>query len=153
MYRRKKDYRLLLIEDNAADVHLFQELIANVAKPVTVEIMKDGESASDFLFHSAVNDRTSLPDLIIMDLNLPRKDGQTLLRELKAHRDLCRIPIVILSTSNSSGEICEAYALGAGAFVPKPTDIAEFQSVLKALIDFYFGAVALCSHDSRPATP
>lgn len=147
--RQKKNHRLLLIEDNAADVHLFQELIASVNRPVTVQVMKDGESASDFLFQSAANDRASLPDLIIMDLNLPRKDGQTLLRELKGHGELCRVPIVILSTSNSQAEINEAYTLGAGAFVPKPTDISEFQSVLKALLDFYFGAVALASPDSR----
>src|SRR4051794_577239 len=124
----RKSFRVLSVEDNLADVELLKILFSDCCAPVELHFVNDGVQASDFLFRRGLFERNSVrPDLVLMDLNLPLKDGRTLLRELKGDKELCKIPIIIVSTSNSEREISEAYCLGASGFISKPTDVDEYQ--------------------------
>ncbi len=139
----KAVYELLLIEDSLPDVGLVKYLLAASTSTINIQCAYDGAQASDFLFRRGEYAGRPDPDLILLDLNLPMKDGRELLREIKPDPVLGKIPVVMLSTSNSQAEIAEIYGLGANAFISKPTDLEEFQTVLNSLVDFWFKRVAL----------
>jgi chemotaxis family two-component system response regulator Rcp1 len=133
--------RVLLVEDNRADARLIMEVFKDEKIMVDVEIVRDGEAAMSFLHHEGEYENATCPDLIILDLNLPRKDGREVLSELKEDPLLKSIPVVILTTSQSEEDILKSYNLQASCYVTKPIDLEQFTKIIKSLDEFWFSAV------------
>lgn len=134
-----KYFNLLLVEDNRADADLFRILLTSIAPHLNLHFATDGMEASEFVHHQGrFRNSTVTPDLILLDLNVPQRDGRQLLREFKADPVLCKIPIVVISTSSSDREVADSYCLGASAFITKPVNVLAFKDALKTLVDFYF---------------
>jgi two-component system response regulator len=132
---------ILLVEDNPADVRLTQEAFKDARVPNRLHVARDGVEALSML-----RDATGAvprPDLILLDLNLPRKDGREVLEDIKQDETLRHIPVVILSTSQSEQDIARSYRLGANAFVTKPVDIDRFFEVIRSLEQFWLDTARL----------
>lgn len=129
---------LLMIEDCLPDMELLKFLLGSCDVEFRFHCTYDGSEGSDFLFKRGKHASRPTPDLVLMDLNLPNKDGRELLREIKTDPELRKIPVVMLSTSNSQQEIAETYTLGASAFITKPPDLEVFQAMIHSLVDFWF---------------
>jgi CheY-like chemotaxis protein len=140
--------RLLLIEDNAPDVRLTTEALRDGGTPVDLTVARDGVEALDQL-QTLRTARGPLPDLILLDLNLPRKDGREVLRAVKGDPGLVHIPVIILTTSSAERDVTESYRLGANAYVVKPVDLDRFFSVVAAIQTFWMRAVRLPSQSVR----
>jgi two-component system response regulator len=108
---------------------------------VDVHIVRDGEEAMSFLHREGEYENASYPDLVILDLNMPKKDGREVLSELKEDPLLKSIPVVILTTSQSEEDILKSYNLQASCYVTKPIDLGQFTKIIKSLDDFWFSAV------------
>jgi CheY-like chemotaxis protein len=134
---------VLLVEDNPGDVRLTQEGL-RVAKVMNVvHVARDGEEALAFLRREGTHAEAPRPALILLDLNLPKKDGRELLREIKADPDLQRIPVVVLTSSEAERDIVASYDLGANAYVTKPVELERFMEVVQTLNDFWLAVVKL----------
>ena len=134
-------FDILLVEDNPADVRLTQEAFKDARVPNRLHVARDGVEALSML-----RDATGAvprPDLILLDLNLPRKDGRDVLKEIKQDEALRHIPVVILSTSQSEHDVARSYRLGANAFVTKPVDIDRFFQVIRSLEQFWMDTARL----------
>jgi len=142
-YRVGRALEILLIEDNPGDVRLIQEALRTSKIPNHLRVAEDGLEASAILFRQGQYADTPLPDLIVLDLNLPRKDGRTLLAEIKADPALKRIPVVILTTSQAEPDILQAYDMHANCYITKPMDYERFHGAIKAIESFWLGAVRL----------
>ena len=132
---------ILLVEDNPADVRLTQEAFKDARVPNRLHVARDGVEALGML-----RDATGAvprPDLILLDLNLPRKDGREVLQDIKRDEALRHIPVVILSTSPAEQDIALSYRLGANAFVTKPVDIDRFFQVIRSLEQFWLDTARL----------
>ncbi len=129
---------ILLVEDNPGDVRLTQEGLKNTRTPHRLHVVEDGVEASDFLHRQGRYATAPRPDLIILDLNLPRKDGRELLRELKTNPSFRRIPVVVLTSSDADEDIYCAYDLHANCYITKPVDFKMFIKVVNAIEDFWF---------------
>jgi two-component system response regulator len=132
---------ILLVEDNPADVRLAQEAFKDARVANRLHVARDGVEALSML-----RDATGAvprPDLILLDLNLPRKDGREVLQDIKQDEALRHIPVVVLSTSQSEHDIARSYRLGANAFVTKPVDIDRFFQVIRSLEQFWLDAARL----------
>jgi chemotaxis family two-component system response regulator Rcp1 len=140
---RGKPIEILLVEDNLGDVRLTREALKDAKVLNTLHVARDGEEATDFLFRKGNHASAPRPDLIILDLNLPRKDGREVLAEIKADEDLKRIPVVILTTSKSEEDVLKSYNLHANCYVTKPLDLDHFIKVVQAIEDFWFTVVKL----------
>ena len=136
---------ILLVEDNPGDVRLMREALgANGGRTQRrLQVVEDGEQALSFLRRRAPFDGAPRPDLIFLDLNLPRRDGREVLAEIKASDDLRRIPVIVLTTSESENDIRKAYELHANCSVKKPTDLDEYLSVIRACESFWLNIVRL----------
>jgi CheY-like chemotaxis protein len=135
---------ILLVEDNPADVRLTEEALKEAANALTrLHVAMDGAEALDFLHRKGEYSSAPRPDLMLLDLNLPRVDGRQVLAEVKSHPDLRRIPVVVLTTSPSEDDIIHAYDQHVNSYIRKPVDLDEFFTVLKAIDDYWLGAVAL----------
>lgn len=128
--------KVLLVEDSQADARLITEVFRDEKIMVDLDITRDGEEAMEYLFTEGKN-----PDLIILDLNLPKKDGREVLAEIKEHETLKMIPVVILTTSQSEEDILKSYKLNANCYVTKPIDLDQFIKIIKSLDEFWFSAV------------
>jgi two-component system, chemotaxis family, response regulator Rcp1 len=137
--------RILLVEDNPGDVRLMREALAVNGLSKSLSVVEDGEQALSFLKRSGTYSEAPRPDLIFLDLNLPRKDGREVLAEIKGSSDLRRIPVIILTTSESDSDVKRAYELHANCYVKKPTDLDEYLSVVKACESFWLHVVRLPS--------
>lgn len=133
---------ILLVEDNPADVRLTVEALKEARVRNRLHVARDGVEAMDMLRSTA----TPRPDLILLDLNLPRKDGREVLREVKEDDALRHIPVVILTTSQAEQDILQSYRLRANAFVTKPVEIDQFFHVVRSMEQFWLGVAKL----SRP---
>jgi two-component system, chemotaxis family, response regulator Rcp1 len=120
--------RILLVEDSPADVRLTREALADLEEPSDLHVAPDGDSALDFLRRDGPR-----PDLILLDLNLPGKDGRELLAELRADPNLHTIPVVVLTTSGEVGDIQRTYDLAATSYVTKPVDASELRRVFRSI--------------------
>ena len=129
---------LMLVEDNPGDVDLVLEVLSESTQPNRVTVAVDGADALERL--RAPGD---LPDLIILDLNLPKKDGRAVLREIKADARLRHIPVVVLSSSEAARDLTDAYELQASCFVTKPADLDDFLAAVKGIEVFWVGLVKL----------
>lgn len=127
---------VLLVEDSHADARLITEVFHDEKIMVTLEIVRDGVEAMEYLQREKTK-----PDLIILDLNLPRKDGREVLAEIKEDSRLRTIPVVILTTSQSEEDILKSYKLNANCYVTKPIDLDQFIKIIKSIDEFWFSAV------------
>jgi chemotaxis family two-component system response regulator Rcp1 len=133
--------RILLVEDNAGDVRLTQEAFKDAKVHLDLYVASDGVEAMDFLYRRGSYAESPRPDLILLDLNLPRKDGREVLTEIKTDPSLKTIPVVILTTSGSDADIERSYQLNANCYVSKPVDLEQFLSVVRSIDDFWLSAV------------
>jgi len=136
--------KVLLVEDNLADSTLILEVFEDEKIAADVTVVRDGIEALEFLRKQGVyaqrpDDKT--PDIVILDLNLPRMDGRELLSELKNDPELKTIPVVILTTSAAEEDVISTYKLRANCYVTKPIDLAQFVNIVKSIDKFWFTAV------------
>jgi two-component system, chemotaxis family, response regulator Rcp1 len=129
---------LLLVEDNPGDVDLMLEVLNEAAFSHRVTVAVDGVEALDVLRGPG-----EVPDLVILDLNLPRKDGRDVLRDMKADSRLRQIPVIILSSSRAASDLSNAYALGANCYVTKPADVDAYFAAVREIQAFWMGLVTL----------
>jgi chemotaxis family two-component system response regulator Rcp1 len=140
-----KPAEILLVEDSPTDVLLAREALEHAKVLNTLHVVPDGVEAMAFLRREAPYEDAPRPDLILLDLNLPRKDGREVLAEVKNDEKLKRIPIVVLTTSSAEEDVFRAYGLHANCYVTKPVDFDQFADVVKAIEHFWFSIVALPS--------
>ena len=138
-----KPVEILLVEDNPGDVRLALEVFKECKVRNNLHVVDDGVKAMEFLRHQGDYRQVPRPDLILLDLNLPRKDGREVLAEIKADENLKRIPVVVLTISNAEQDILKAYDLNANCFITKPVDLSQFVSVVKSIEDFWLSIVRL----------
>ncbi len=138
-----KPIEILLVEDNPGDVRLTVEALKDGKVHNHLSVVNDGEQALAFLRREGKFADAPRPDLILLDLNLPRKDGRQVLTELKADDDFRRIPVVILTTSDAEEDILKAYNLNANCYITKPVDLDQFMRVVKAIENFWLEIVKL----------
>ncbi len=136
---------VLLVEDNPADVRLTQEAFKEGRVTNHLNVVNDGVEAMDFLHREGKYTAAPRPDLILLDLNLPRKNGREVLEEIKADPSLRRIPVMILSTSRADQDLHGAYNLHANCYIAKPVDLDQFLNVVRSIEHFWFNIVTLPS--------
>ncbi len=141
--RESKPIEILLVEDNAGDARLAREALRDAKVRNNLTWLSDGEEALAFLRRKGKYSNAPRPDLILLDLNLPRKDGREVLSEIKADDHFKRIPVVILTTSQAEEDILKAYHLNANCYIPKPVDLERFLTVVKTIEDFWLTIVKL----------
>ncbi|MBM4152006.1 MAG: response regulator [Kiritimatiellaceae bacterium] len=144
MYRSAE---ILLIEDNPGDVRLTQEALKENKIRHNLSVAKDGVEAIKFLRKLPGYESSSRPDIILLDLNLPKKDGREVLSEIKSDVSLRSIPVVILTTSDAEDDVAKAYHMHANCYVRKPIDLNRFIDVVKVIENFWLSTVEL------PPTP
>jgi chemotaxis family two-component system response regulator Rcp1 len=140
---RGRVVELLLVEDNPGDVRLTQEALKDSRISVNLTVARDGQEALDMLARKDEHSGVPRPDLILLDLNLPKKSGREVLEEIKADEDLKRIPVIVMTTSKAEQDIYKAYNLNANCYVTKPVDLDAFMYVVKSIEDFWFTVVTL----------
>lgn len=138
-----KPIDILLVEDNPGDADLAREALEGGKLNNKLFVVGDGEAAMDFLFNAGEYGNAPRPDLILLDLNLPRKDGREVLADIKANHDLKRIPVVILTTSQSEEDVLKSYNLHANCYITKPIDLKQFIKVVRSIEDFWLSIVVL----------
>jgi two-component system, chemotaxis family, response regulator Rcp1 len=142
--RDNQKQTILLVEDNSGDQRLTLEALKNGSSvPHPLDIVPDGVEAMAYLRNEGKYHGIAKPSLIILDLNLPKKDGREVLAEIKKDPDLCRIPVVVLTTSKAEEDILKSYEYHANCYVTKPVDLDHFFAVVKAIEDFWLNIVKL----------
>jgi chemotaxis family two-component system response regulator Rcp1 len=134
---------ILLVEDNAADVRLTKEALHEGKVRNSLTIARDGAEAMRILRREGEHADAARPDLVLLDLNLPRKDGREVLAEIKADEELKRIPVVVLTTSSAEVDILNSYSLHANCYITKPVDLEQFVNVVRSIDDFWLTVVRL----------
>jgi chemotaxis family two-component system response regulator Rcp1 len=134
---------LLLVEDNPGDVRLTQEALKEGPLPVRLSVARDGVEALDFLRRRGPYGDAPTPDLILLDLNLPRKNGREVLSEIKNDPQLRRIPVLVMTTSRADQDVQKAYSLNANCYITKPMDLDEFLRIVRSIEDFWLRTVTL----------
>lgn len=145
-YERDRPFEILLIEDNSGDVLLTKEAFEEIDYKDHINVARDGEDALDYLYKRGPYERAKRPDLILLDLNLPRKDGREVLQVIKQDEKLRSIPVVVLTTSKSDRDIQICYDLHANCYITKPVDFEEFLSIMKQVLDYWLKLVRLPAH-------
>lgn len=140
---------ILLVEDNAGDVRLTQEAFREGKLSNRLTVVGDGVEALAYLRRAGTYAASVRPDIVLLDLNLPKKDGRDVLAEVKGDEQLRRIPIVILTTSTSEQDILKAYDLRANCYITKPVDLEQFLTVVKSIEEFWLSIVTLPPHDEH----
>lgn len=135
--------QILLVEDNPGDVRLTEEALKDSKVHTRLDVVMDGVEAMAYLRRSGKYANAPRPDIILLDLNLPRKDGRTVLAEIKEDELLRRIPVVILTTSDDEHDILRSYDLHANCYITKPLDLRQFATIVKTIENFWFQIVKL----------
>lgn len=138
-----KSVSILLVEDNSGDADLAREALDNSKMNNELHVVDDGEKAMAFLRREGSYADVPRPDLILLDLNLPKKDGRQVLAEIKSDNDLKRIPVVILTTSRAEEDVLKSYNLHANCYITKPIDLNQFLLVVRSIEDFWMSIVVL----------
>lgn len=141
-----KPIEILLVEDNPGDVRLTREALKDGKVLNRLNVVTDGVEAMEYLRRQGQYAAAPRPDVILLDLNLPRKDGREVLAELKTDPDLKRIPVVVLTTSDAEKDVLKAYDLHANCYITKPMDLMQFTTVVRAAEDFWLTIVKLPPH-------
>ena len=134
---------ILLVEDNPGDVRLTREALRDSKVQNNIHVVDDGVKAMQFLNREAPYQDVPRPDIILLDLNLPRRDGREVLADIKLSEDFRRIPVVILTTSDDEQDILKSYDLHANCFITKPVDFNRFITIVKSIENFWFSIVKL----------
>ncbi|MDQ2732388.1 MAG: response regulator [Armatimonadota bacterium] len=134
---------ILLVEDSSTDVLLAREALEHAKVHNQLHVVKDGVEAMAFLRKEGVYADVPRPDLVLLDLNMPRKDGREVLAEVKADEHLRSIPVVVLTTSQAQEDVLKAYGLHANCYISKPVDFEQFTNVIRAIDQFWFTVVKL----------
>ena len=132
-----KFLKILLVEDSPSDVRLIREALKETPVPVQITVAQDGVEAMDYL-HSTEVGASVRPDLVLLDLNLPRKNGREVLAEVKSSPNLKQIPVLVMTSSRADEDIAQAYSLNANCYITKPGDLQEYINVVRAIEDFWF---------------
>lgn len=140
---RGRPIEILLVEDNPGDVRLTIEALKEGKVRNRLSVARDGVEALAFLRRQGPHAGSTRPDLILLDLNLPRKDGREVLAEIKEDSSLRRIPVVVLTTSKAEEDILRTYDLHANCYITKPVDLEQFISVVRSIDDFWLSVVRL----------
>ncbi len=135
--------QVLLVEDNPGDAHLTRIALQDGKMQIQLSIVEDGVEAMAFLRRQGKYANAAHPDLILLDLNLPKKDGREVLSEIKADEALRRIPVVVLTTSQAEEDILQAYDLSANCYITKPVGFDQFVRIVQSIEDFWFTIVKL----------
>ncbi|MDX2001424.1 MAG: response regulator [Chitinophagales bacterium] len=144
-YSKDRPVEILLIEDNSGDVLLTKEAFEELQFSDNITVARDGEDALDYLFKRGPYGNAVRPDLILLDLNLPKKDGREVLEMVKNDPDLKSIPVIVLTTSKSEKDIKMCYDLHCNCYITKPVYFEEFLEIVKFIIDFWIKLVKLPS--------
>ncbi len=139
----RQEVEILMVEDDPADVSLVEEAIREGQVPVHLNVVSDGEKALAYLRGEGAYADVVLPDLILLDLKMPKKSGLEVLAEIKADEALRTIPVIVLTTSDAPEDIFRAYDLQASCYITKPADLAEFDRVMNSIKDFCLTIVKL----------
>jgi chemotaxis family two-component system response regulator Rcp1 len=134
---------VLLVEDNPGDVRLMQEALQEGKIPVQVAVVEDGDRAMEFLRQQGDFATAVRPDLVLLDLNLPRKDGREVLAEIKLDKDLRMIPVVVMTNSRAAEDIIKSYTLQANCYIVKPANADQFVEVVRSLENFWCSIATL----------
>ena len=134
---------VLLVEDNPGDIRLTQEAFKEGTVPKELHVVKDGVEALEFLRKQGKFALSPTPDIILLDLNVPRKDGREVLAEVKTDEVLRFIPVIVLTTSDSEQDITKAYSLYANCFITKPVDLDQFIFIIRQIEIFWFQVIKL----------
>lgn len=143
---------LFLVEDSLSDIRLMREALRDTELPVQLSVAHDGAEAVDLL-ESCKTGLAPLPDLILLDLNLPKKNGREVLMEIKNDALLKKIPVLVMTSSTDEDEISEVYNLNANCYIRKPSDLYEYEKVVRAIEDFWFLTVLLPDSHNTPPDP
>jgi CheY-like chemotaxis protein len=143
MKRNVETIDILLVEDNPGDVRLTKEALKDAKVMNSVYVVQDGVEAMQFLQNKGSYAKMPQPDLILLDLNLPKKDGREVLAEIKKDPKLMHIPVVVLTTSKADEDIIRTYNLHANAYITKPVDLNRFIEIMHTLEEFWFSIVKL----------
>lgn len=144
-FGRSRPVEILLVEDNPGDARLTQEALKEGKIRNNLHHAKDGVEALQFLRREGPHANAPTPDIVLLDLNLPKKDGRQVLAEMKADDALKTIPVVVLTTSEAEQDILRSYALHANCYVTKPVDLEKFISIVRAIESFWLAVVKLPS--------
>ncbi|HET7502807.1 MAG TPA: response regulator [Kofleriaceae bacterium] len=134
---------VLLVEDNPGDADLIRDTLESGATALEITVIGDGADATDYLLRTGNHAGAEPPDLVVLDLNLPRLDGRQVLAEMKRHDRLRRIPVIVLTSSDAEKDIARSYEVGASCYVTKPVDLASFQAAVQAIDEFWFTVAKL----------
>ncbi len=134
---------ILLVEDNPGDVRLTQEALGEAKVRNNLAVARDGVEALSYLRREPPFEDATRPDLVLLDLNLPRKDGREVLAEIKADPVLRRLPVVVLTTSSAEKDVLESYNLYANCYITKPVDLDQFVGIVSSIEDFWLTIVKL----------
>ena len=128
---------ILLVEDNPGDIRLTLETFRDANPNIRLHVARDGAEALDFLRHKGTHVTSPRPELILMDLNMPKMDGRQVLAEIKSDENLKLIPTVILTTSDAEADVVKCFQLQANSFLCKPVELAAFENLVKSINDFW----------------
>lgn len=140
---------ILMVDDNPADIDLTSEVLAQSNQHFHVNSVTDGAEAISFLRHQGKYASAPAPDLVVLDLNLPRRDGRQVLSDMKTDPALAKIPVVIFTTSQASSDVSRSYELGANCYLKKPGNLAEFVAVVQSMAQFWLGFAILPKRERR----
>lgn len=138
--------RILVVDDDPGDVLMIEEALEDSDVEKVIDVVNDGQEAMEFLRREGRHTEAHRPDVILLDLNMPRMDGRQVLGEVKQDEDLRTIPIVVLTTSNADTDIVGSYTLQANAYVTKPIDLDDFNDVVRRIDEFFGRVVVLPKH-------
>ncbi|MFC6016976.1 response regulator [Plantactinospora solaniradicis] len=139
--------RILVVDDDPGDVLMIEEALAHSGVPKAIDVVGDGQEAMEFLYQEGRHETAPRPDMILLDLNMPRMDGRQVLTKVKSDDNLRTIPIVVLTTSNADTDILGSYNLRANAYVTKPIGLDDFNDVIRR-IDEFFGQIVVLPRQS-----
>jgi CheY-like chemotaxis protein len=143
--RSEDGFTILLVEDNPADARLVVESIVETGARIGLDVVEDGVEALKYLRREGSFEHARRPDLIVLDLNLPKKDGRDLLRDIMADEELRRTPVVVLTSSRAEEDVLKCYELGANCYITKPVSLERFIEVVRAIESFWLNIVTLPS--------
>ncbi len=149
MSTTQKPIEILLIEDNEGDVFLTKKAFHDSQMDVNISVARDGEIAMEMLNKLNGYQEMPSPDLVLLDMNLPKKDGKQILFEIKQSKTLKRIPVIVLTSSHAEGDILKSYELYASSYIVKPASLERFSAVVTTIEDFWFNVVTLPSVNER----
>ncbi len=135
--------RVLLVEDNPGDAELTRDTLEAGKLVLDIHVVVDGAEAIDFLLQRGAHVGAPIPDLVVLVLNLPKRDGREVLQEIRRHAALRTTPVVILTSSDAEKDIAQGYLLGANCYITKPVDLAAFQQIVRSIETFWFTIVRL----------